>query len=236
VANSRYELVNGRLPQSPRHRPRQLVNQRGPGVGHRPTRISTPAISASAAIRTPGKGNATNPVSPVRMSHTDKSSIPALRVTISAISALLRKSGNHTAESDESRLRGTQVHRWSHQPSCSRTRAAAASVLMAASLGVMPKPSSKREGTPRHGHQKCEADRNPVRPLSRAGECPDRRMDAGRPDREKLVDMSALRCGERDSWSQAESLGPRSERCGQLRRDGHCNLGPPSVIHFGPSN
>jgi hypothetical protein len=29
-----------------------------------------------------------------------------------------------------------------------------------------------------HGHQKCEADWNPLRPLSRTGECPGRRMDA----------------------------------------------------------
>ena len=74
---SRYQLALLRSPMSERG----ITSRRG----HRPTRISTPAINASTDITMPGIGSATSPASPETMSHAASSNIPALRVTITAI-------------------------------------------------------------------------------------------------------------------------------------------------------
>jgi hypothetical protein len=80
-------------------------------------------------------------------------------------------------------------------------------------------------GRLRHGHKRREADRNPVRPLSRASECPDRSMDAGWPGGGTPVDLSALPCGERDH-------GPRQSRWG-CDRNGDSYEGTATVIWGG---
>ena len=57
-------------------------------AGYIPTRISTPAMSASPAISTPGMGSAANPAMPVRISQIASNTIPALRVIFTAIAHL----------------------------------------------------------------------------------------------------------------------------------------------------
>ena len=63
----------------------------GSSSSQRPTKISAPAISASAAIKTCGTVTATSPARPFRISQIDKSSIPALRVTVRGIFDLLNR-------------------------------------------------------------------------------------------------------------------------------------------------
>jgi hypothetical protein len=71
---------------------RAVTARRTPRRRYIPISINTPAINASAAISTPGIGNAANVLKPVRINQIPNRSIPALRVTRTAIARLLRAS------------------------------------------------------------------------------------------------------------------------------------------------
>ena len=60
------------------------------GSSYIPIRINIPAINANAAIKTPGIGKAAKPAMPVRISQIANRSIPALRVSRTAIRASLQ--------------------------------------------------------------------------------------------------------------------------------------------------
>jgi hypothetical protein len=68
-----------------------------------PIKIKTPAISASAAISTPGIGTATNPAMPLMINQIDNKSIPALRVIRIAM-VYLQRNRNRVPASDEPQM------------------------------------------------------------------------------------------------------------------------------------
>jgi hypothetical protein len=119
---------------------------------HRPNKISTPAISASAAISTPGSGSATRPPMPVRISQTARSNIPALRVTAIAMWTLLEQGwasyaesrAGHRLRSDMRIERAFAVSAFVAQPSsrnAATPRAAASKALSACACARWVTPS-----------------------------------------------------------------------------------------------